>query len=625
MQPVDGMSLHSSRLIRRVRLAMAVAVGIPAALAGPASAAQREQAALPQLVSAGCPVQYEALRQHPYTSEQLQEARSGRFKLSEKPFPPAQISPPVDWTRDPYDSKSWRKAFHTLSYLDALFHIYNDGTTPEGERVAALSQARDLGLDWIASNPKGGKHVDPRGWTNKVVADRGPYIAYLARAAACQGILTAAQAEILVSSVEKHARYLSQSDHYNPSNHGLFMDLGLGLLAKYLPNDARAPAWAALAKSRFLSTFGRRLSAEGVWLEHSPGYQTVSWIVVQRFIDFVAPDDAALKAVADRMVDVAGWFIMPDGYRPQFGDTELRLSRSEAQLAAADDDGMEVYPQGGFAIVKDRATNSYFAITSGFHSYKEKGFPGISHKHADDLSFELYERGQRIVSDTGVFNKDANRFRDFGRSAQAHSVLTVDKQGFDLSNKTVYGSGILAWGEGDGWYAVLARNPILKGQDVKHRRLFLYKPNVALVVVDEARSHDKHVYDRYFQIGPGIDAVEGGKKVRLSKADFLGRLTDDRTREKGRRILTRGEDDPLAGYTFPMFRQKRPRWTLDYRAKAEDLLGVATFSLDPTQPLRAIAPPGSTGMELSLRGPRIPAGVLNVTRGGKQLVVDQLP
>ena len=126
------------------------------------------------------------------------------------------------------------------------------------------------------------------------------------------------------------------------------------------------------------------------------------------------------------MVDVAGWFTMPDGNKPQFGDTELRLSRYEAALAAADDDGLQVYPRGGFAIVKDRATNSYFAITSVFHSYKEKGYPGVSHKHADDLSFELYERGQRIVSDTGVFNKDEGHFRDFGRSAQAHSVLTVD-------------------------------------------------------------------------------------------------------------------------------------------------------------------------------------------------------
>jgi hypothetical protein len=204
-------------------------------------------------------------------------------------------------------------------------------------------------------------------------------------------------------------------------------------------------------------------------------------------------------------------------------------------------------------------------------------------------------------------------------------VLTADHQSFDLQNKTVYGSGILAWGEGDGWYAVLARNPILKRQDIKHRRLFLYRPGVALIVVDEARSHHKHTYDRYFQIGAGVDAVEGGKKVRIAKGEFLGRVTDDRTREKGRRILTRGEEDPLSGYTFPVFRDKRPRWTLDYRAKAEDLLGVATFSLNPTQPLRAIAPPGSTGMSLSLRGPRIPAGVLNVTRAGRELAVDQIP
>ncbi|MEA2346525.1 MAG: hypothetical protein QOG62_312 [Thermoleophilaceae bacterium] len=579
------------------------------------------------LTAPGCPPKYEAVRQHPYSADQLAAAQQGKFKLSDKPFPAKEIRPGIDWTQDPYKSKAWRKAFHTLAYLDSLFFIYGDttGHTP-AQQVAALAQARDLALDWITSNPKGGAGVDPRAWTNKVVADRGPYVAYLGRAAACAGLLTPAQADILLASIEKHARYLAQDGHYNPSNHGLFMDLGLGLLANYLPTDPLSAKWKSVSRGRFFSTFTRRVNpAEGVWLEHSTGYQTVALTVLERYVDFVAPNDAMLKALIAKMVDVSGWFLMPDGTKPQFGDTELRAPRGEAVTAAADDDGMKVYPDAGFAIVKDRSINGYFAITAGFHSYAAKGFAGISHKHADDLSFDLYEQGRRIVSDTGVYNKDDNDYRAFGRSAIAHSVLTADGQDFDLANSKPYGSGILAWGEGEGWYAVLARNPILKGQNVKHRRLFLYKPGYGLIVVDDARSPQGHTYDRYFQIGPGIKATEAGKKVKLSRPGFLSRLTDDRTRDNTKRLLVRGQNDPLEGYTFPSFRQKRPRWTIDYRTKTDDLLGVATFALNPAQPIRAIAPPGSNGMSLSIRGPRVPPTTLNIARGGQQLVVSQTP
>lgn len=623
MQRVERMLFECRR--GPARLLATAAILVAAATApGQAGAATP----LETLRAPGCPPSYETVRQHPYTPEQLAAAQQGRFKLSEKPFPAAKVKPGIDWAQDPFESKAWRKAFHTLAYLDALFFIYGDtaGHNP-GARVAALAQARDLAVDWITSNPKGGEGVDGRAWSNKVVADRGPYIAYLGRAAACEGLLSPDQGKEIVASIEKHARYLAQDGHYNPSNHGLFMDLGLGLLSKYLPTHPSAPKWMATARSRFFSTFTKRVEpGEGVWLEHSPGYQIVALTVLQRFVDFVATGDSALKALIVKMVDVAGWFTMPDGLKPQFGDTEHRAPRAEAVAAAADDDGMKVYPRAGFAVVKDRSRSAYFAITSGFHSYRNKGFNGVSHKHADDLSFELYEQGRRIVSDTGVYNKDDDHFRAFGRSAIAHSVLTADSEDFDLEKSKPYGTGILAWGGGAGWYAVLARNPILKGQDVKHRRLFLYKPGYGLIVVDDARSRFNHTYDRYFQIGPGIKATEAGKKLKLTRpGGFISRLTDDRTRDKTKRLLIRGQDDPLEGFTFPSFRQKRPRWTIDYRTKTDDLLGVASFSLDPERPMRAIAPPGGNGMTLSVRGPRVQPVTLSVARAGQQLAVSQTP
>ena len=65
-----------------------------------------------------------------------------------------------------------------------------------------------------------------------------------------------------------------------------------------------------------------------------------------------------------------------------------------------------------------------------------------------------------------------------------------------------YGSGLIAAGEGEGWYAIEGRNRLLEGQGVDHQRLFLYRPGTALVIVDHVRSDVAHTYTRYLQLHP---------------------------------------------------------------------------------------------------------------------------
>ena len=60
----------------------------------------------------------------------------------------------------------------------------------------------------------------------------------------------------------------------------------------------------------------------------------------------------------------------------------------------------------------------YLAVTDGFHN--------LTHEHADELSFELFDHGAGIVSDTGLYHKDPGRIRDFvvSERAQASSWST---------------------------------------------------------------------------------------------------------------------------------------------------------------------------------------------------------
>jgi hypothetical protein len=267
---------------------------------------------------------------------------------------------------------------------------------------------------------------------------------------------------------------------------------------------------------------------------------------------------------------------------------------------------------GGYAIVKEPASGSFLGITAGYHSK--------THKQSDDLSFDLYERGHRVVSDTGRYHSDADRFKEFDQSNKAHSTLVVDGEPFPQDGERTYGSGIRDSGQGDGWYAIWAKNPLVGAQDVRHRRLLLYRPAEALVVFDELRSDRRHSYKRYFHLGPDIDIAEQPDVIGMQASGFLGSLRADGTS----RTTVRGRNDPLLGWTFPSFRQSIPRWTITYRSERSDANHVAGFGLDGRSLRVDVTSANDTRTKLQIRRGAQESEVTVVEDGGS-LVIHERP
>jgi hypothetical protein len=275
---------------------------------------------------------------------------------------------------------------------------------------------------------------------------------------------------------------------------------------------------------------------------------------------------------------------------------------------------MLVLAKSGLAVVKE--PGSFLSVDAGFHER--------AHKHSDELSFDLFDRGHRVVSDTGMYQKDPGKIRNFVRSARAHSTLTVDRRDFPRSARYAYGSGLKAAGTGAGWYAIQARNPLLRRQAVLHTRLFLYKPGVALIVVDRVRSPNKHSYDRYFQLGPHVDIQpEDPNELRLEAAGLHASLYSESSVGRERRSNVRGSRKPLAGWTSPSYRDLTPRWTVDLRSAAADADYVTTIGLDSSRLHATLGSVGLSRTSLNLASYAVPAGTLTVRRDGSRLTVTQ--
>jgi Heparinase II/III-like protein/Heparinase II/III N-terminus len=574
----------------------AVAIAATLIVAPSASAATPN---IDLLKSPGCPPKYKAVDQKAsYDGAAQARALSGIYKV-ENHFPDVRLDPPVNWKQDPFQSKHWRNTLNNFKYLDPLFYIYKRGGS---NALPALAEARDLMLDWIAAVNNPSRGVNKEAWLDKTVGDRTPYLAFMARAAACENLLSEGQASSLNYFLQFHGNRLQSEKRYSPSNRGLFQDFGLYLLSEYCPYLQNAAAWHALAPPRFRDTFHGRLDeGEGIWLEHSPGYQLLVIRTVEKFFALTGQDGDLLDFLP-RMKQATGWLLMPDETMPQFGDTDKDKAPDWAPQAAQGKQGLHVFKRGGYAVVKQG--KSYFALTDQFHN--------TDHVSDDDLSFELYD-GRRVITDTGVYDKDIGRYRSFARSAEAHSVLTVDGQEFKLKPRSAFGSGITASGSGKGWYAVEGVNPLVGRQKVSHRRIFLYKPGTALIVIDRVRAEKKHRYTRYFQFGPSIDANKSGKGLQLA-----GGGSKELLDTKGRLSMVKGQEDPLQGWQFPAFRTRVPRWTAAYKTKDRNADYVTTISLNDKKPVSAKLR-GKVGkkVKLKLSAAGKSAGSLVVRRGNK--------
>ena len=224
-----------------------------------------------------------------------------------------------------------------------------------------------------------------------------------------------------------------------------------------------------------------------------------------------------------------------------------------------------------------KAPGAYLAVMASYFS--------DAHKHSDALTFDLFDRGRRLITDTGLYHKDKDENFAFAHATRAHSVLTVDGEEFPRDGSGTYGSGISQTGKGHGFFAVLGQNPAVEDQGVEHQRLFVYRPGKVLVIVDRLRAEEPHRYARFLQFAPGVQVRERGAGLVLGGGGLRGAVRTNGA--GGERIeLARGERDPLRGLTSPSFRRWVPRTTARLRSKGSDLDLITVITMDGS-PLEA--------------------------------------
>jgi hypothetical protein len=483
-----------------------------------------------------------------------------------------ELVPPIDWRMDPEDNLNWRFWFHAMQHLDVPLRIYE-----LDDDLEALAKARDMMLDWVSANPIGGDTTGDYAWFDMSAGIRASFLGYVWRECRRRDLLDEEQERQLTESLHTHATWLSDEENYTgQTNHGLFQDAGLYLMAAYAADLAESAEWREFAQDRFLTTLQQHVDfEEGVHKEQSPSYHFYIRDVVKRLNEHAGIGGEQLAELVRKLDDAAGWMVMPDGRMTPFGDTDLEEAPAFAREAAGEQ-GMRPFLRTGYVFV--RQNGSYLAMTCSYHSY--------AHKHADALSWCLFEDGHLVVGEAGRwgYRDEEEPARIYARGSHGHNVLMLDDESFPWKDRRAYGSGLLAAGEDDGWYVILGRNPLL--EPVDHRRVLLYRPGELVLIVDSLQAEDEHVVDRRLHFGPDLVAEQNEGRVVARDEDGREIATlFDASQLSVEISMARGVEEPrMDGWTFPSDLTKVPSDAVTLRCTmASGLLihGVALGSRVP--------------------------------------------
>jgi Heparinase II/III-like protein len=479
---------------------------------------------------------------HSVTSQpgDVDAALDGVFRLRHQRF---RLAPPVDWWDEPYTFPDERGFFqNSFVFADPLL---SDPRFPE-----VLVPLATLLLDWLSANPReGAAHPHRYAWHDHAAAGRIVIMAFVLREGIRRGLLERTITTALAAGVIEHAEYLLADENYAAQhNHGFASDAALMLAARSLSPAPQVKRWAQVAERRFAAILAHMIDAEeALHLEHSPYYHWIIHGALSRFAAAGLFEGQDLARLTNRMEEAGAWLVAPDGTLPPIGDTPSGQRPTRAAAAAAASlSGMRVFKSAGYAVVRNG--DSGLIVTAAHHP--------TAHKHSDDGSFCLYERGRPIVLDSGNpgYEYDGPEFR-YGTSPAAHATICVD--GFDWSRENpAYGSGMLAAAERNGLYALLTRNPgAVPGGGVA-RRLLVYRPGRFLLVIDDVEAGAERQIARYLPLAPDLEASldgrggaeisrQGSTVASLIQVSTGGAPSDEATLTRERRLPEMG------GFSFP--------------------------------------------------------------------------
>jgi len=157
------------------------------------------------------------------------------------------------------------------------------------------------------------------------------------------------------------------------------------------------------------------------------------------------------------------------------------------------------FTESGYAIVR--------SLPSVIHQSSMIFVTGMSysrtHKHADDLSFVLYERGRFVFVDSGKYGYDNDKWRSYVLSAQAHNTISLENLPLSRMSAGTYGSALRELRNTGSSFVI--SGALTRPASFRQARSITYDPGRSLQIVDRLTSDSQQRYVSSLHLAPDLN------------------------------------------------------------------------------------------------------------------------
>lgn len=388
-----------------------------------------------------------------------------------------KLTLPIDWLEDPFNDRNWMFQLHAWRMLDAYFNRGN---------IQDLRYASKIINDWVDFEKI---NKNKWLWYDMSVGLRALKITYYM--SKCIELNIDHGIEYLDYLIHEHLRHLSNPEELNLGNHGVFQLHGLKSLAYIVKRQSEKDYSLTLLKKYANTEMEKiifsQLGTDGVHTENSPDYHFFVHKRIEKIVDSPWWNDLSESAL--NLVSIANsakpWLVFPDNRCVPIGDSSTGVPVNKLPP-------LEEWPStkhgahigakvGGYGVI--RTIESVPLCNSSF-LFLQGSYYSHHHKHADDLSFILQEKGINILIDPGKYSYQKDRFRDYFLSTKAHNTITVDGKNTSRTSDAAYGSAITHAPIYEAGRWLLTGQVNHKMNQYIHTRKIVYLPGKELYVVD---------------------------------------------------------------------------------------------------------------------------------------------
>lgn len=504
-------------------------------------------------------------RAAPLAAVETLEAQGWLARPDSSPVPVPTT--PEDWAADPFHDRNWRFQLHSWRPLDA--YIVADDITGE---PGMLERAARVILSW--RDAEAGSDDDALFWNDMGTGLRAAKLAYVLTRMSEDTLPSRATREAMIALGRRHLERLRHEDFFSLSNHGLFQVHGLTALVDAMPAAPEADRGKAFAERMFDRILASQFGEEGVHLEHSPGYHYFAILTLRKMMATHWYDGRPhVRQIVDRATAALPWFVFPDGRMSGMGDSDRNKLKVRPPSARKMD--ARLFREAGYAVVRNAWSvkpqwQSMLLVTASHHSHV--------HKHADDLSFEWYDKGRFWIVDTGKYSYSRKDWREFTDSAAAHNTVRLTDQRMDngLGLTRPAGGGLTTAARDNAEWVVegaIARPEI----GARHSRSFRFDPRHSLTIVDRIELDDDREVTAWLHLAPDLIAEQTRHGWRFPG----GRISYAVTGASLDLVRVRGQTKPeIQGWMAESYHRLAQNDALGARLTGRSIELVTTITLD---------------------------------------------